>query len=49
MHERLGLGGHGEAMASLRTTMPAGGSSVLTELFACLLIAGAWLGTVLWG
>ncbi|MFJ2723557.1 DUF456 domain-containing protein [Streptomyces collinus] len=49
LHERLRLGGHGEAMAALRTTMGAGGSSVLTELFACLLIAGAWLGAVVWG
>ncbi|GGU86571.1 membrane protein [Streptomyces filipinensis] len=49
LHERLRLGGHGEAMASLRTTMRSGGSSVLTELFACLLIAAAWLGAVLWG
>jgi uncharacterized protein YqgC (DUF456 family) len=48
LHERLRLGGHGEAMAGLRTAMRAGGSSVLAELFACLLIAGAWLGVVLW-
>ncbi|MQY38625.1 hypothetical protein SRB17_66380 [Streptomyces sp. RB17] len=47
--ERLRLGGHGEAMAAVRTAMRSGGSSVLTELFACLLIAGAWLGAVLWG
>ncbi|OIJ96138.1 hypothetical protein BIV25_19250 [Streptomyces sp. MUSC 14] len=49
LHERLRLGRHGEAMAALRTAMRSGGSSVLTELFACLLIAGAWLGAVLWG
>ncbi|MET8579766.1 DUF456 domain-containing protein [Streptomyces collinus] len=49
LHERLRLGGHGEATAALRTTMGAGGSSVLAELFACLLIAGAWLGAVVWG
>ncbi|MER6567596.1 DUF456 domain-containing protein [Streptomyces sp. NPDC001093] len=49
LHERLRLGRHGEAMAALRTTMRSGGSSVLAELFACLLIAGAWLGAVLWG
>ncbi|MEV0319274.1 DUF456 domain-containing protein [Streptomyces sp. NPDC050658] len=47
--ERLRLGGHGEAVAATRTAMRAGGWSVLTELFACLLIAGAWLGAVLWG
>jgi hypothetical protein len=49
LHERLRLGAHGEAMAAVRTTMRSGGSSVLTELFACLLIAGAWLGAVLGG
>ncbi|PAZ12285.1 hypothetical protein CLM62_31055 [Streptomyces sp. SA15] len=47
--ERLRLGRHGEAMAALRTAMRSGGSSVLTELFTCLLIMGAWLGAVLWG
>ncbi|MEU3741356.1 MULTISPECIES: DUF456 domain-containing protein [unclassified Streptomyces] len=47
--ERLRLGGHGEAVTSTRTAMRAGGWSVLTELFACLLIAGAWLGAVIWG
>jgi hypothetical protein len=49
LHERLRLGRHGEAMAALRTVMRAGGSSVLAELFACQLIAGAWLGAVVWG
>jgi uncharacterized protein YqgC (DUF456 family) len=47
--ERLRLGRHGEAMASLRTAMRSGGSSVLAELLTCLLIAGAWLGAVLAG
>ncbi|MFD8259367.1 DUF456 domain-containing protein [Streptomyces griseoluteus] len=47
--ERLRLGRHGEAMAALRTAMRSGGSSVFTELFACLVIAAAWLGVVLWG
>ncbi|MFE0805202.1 DUF456 domain-containing protein [Streptomyces sp. NPDC058812] len=47
--ERLRLGRHGEAMSALRTAMRSGGSSVLTELFACLLITGAWLGAVLAG
>ncbi|MEV8321179.1 DUF456 domain-containing protein [Streptomyces sp. NPDC059900] len=47
--ERLRLGRHGEAAAATRTAMRAGGWSVLTELFACLLIAGAWLGAVIWG
>ncbi|MGW7042507.1 DUF456 domain-containing protein [Streptomyces avermitilis] len=49
LSERLRLGRHPEAVAALRTAMRAGGSSVLTELFACLLVAGAWLGAVLWG
>ncbi|GAA1896450.1 DUF456 domain-containing protein [Streptomyces durmitorensis] len=47
--ERLRLGRHGEAVTATRTAMRAGGWSVLTELFACLLIAGAWLGAVIWG
>ncbi|MET8471429.1 DUF456 domain-containing protein [Streptomyces sp. NPDC006422] len=47
--ERLRLGGHGDALASTRTAMRAGGSNVLVELFACLLIVGAWLGAVIWG
>jgi uncharacterized protein YqgC (DUF456 family) len=47
--ERLRLGGSGEARAALRTAMRSGGWSVLTELFACLLIMGAWLGAVIWG
>jgi uncharacterized protein YqgC (DUF456 family) len=48
LHERLRLGRHGEARAALRTVMRSGGSSVLAELFTCLLIMGAWLGAVLW-
>ena len=47
--ERRRLGRHAEAMAALRTAMRSGGSSVLAELFTCLLIAGAWLGAVIWG
>jgi uncharacterized protein YqgC (DUF456 family) len=47
--ERLRLGRHGEAMAALRTAMRSGGTSVLTELFTCLLIMGAWLGAVIRG
>lgn len=49
LHERLRLGRHAEAMAALRTAMRSGGSSVLTELFTCLLITGAWLGATIWG
>jgi len=49
LSERLRLGRHREAMAALRTAMRSGGSSVLAELFTCLLIMGAWLGAVFWG
>ncbi|MFF9281630.1 DUF456 domain-containing protein [Streptomyces griseosporeus] len=49
LSERLRLGRHGEARAAVRTAMRSGGWSVLAELFACLLIAGAWLGAVLAG
>ncbi|RSS84405.1 DUF456 domain-containing protein [Streptomyces sp. WAC06614] len=45
--ERLRLGTHGEAMASLRTVMRAVGTSVLVELLACLMVLAAWLGAVL--
>lgn len=44
--ERVRLGGHGEAWASTRTALRATGLSVLVELFACLLVAGAWIGAV---
>ncbi|WP_251075622.1 DUF456 domain-containing protein [Streptomyces sp. ISL-12] len=47
--ERLRLGRHGEAVAAVRSAMGSGGWSVLTELFACLLITGAWLGAVFAG
>jgi uncharacterized protein YqgC (DUF456 family) len=47
--ERLRLGGHKDAVASVRLVMRSGGTSVLVELFACLLITGAWLGAVFWG
>ncbi|MGW0762012.1 DUF456 domain-containing protein [Streptomyces sp. NPDC002814] len=49
LYERLRLGRHGEARAAVRTAMRNGGSSVLAELFTCLVISGAWLGAVLWG
>ncbi|WP_128380584.1 DUF456 domain-containing protein [Streptomyces cavernae] len=49
LSERLRLGSHRAARAAVRTAMRAGGWSVLTELFACLLIAGAWSGAVIWG
>ncbi|GAA4895514.1 DUF456 domain-containing protein [Streptomyces coeruleoprunus] len=44
--ERRRLGGHRRAVASTRSVMRAIGTSVLVELFACLLVAGAWLGVV---
>ncbi|MGW3243727.1 DUF456 domain-containing protein [Streptomyces sp. NPDC001070] len=45
--ERLRLGSHGAAWSSTRTAMRATGTAVLVELFACLLVAGVWLGAVL--
>ncbi|CAL9383094.1 hypothetical protein SUDANB6_01102 [Streptomyces sp. enrichment culture] len=47
--ERLRLGRHGEAVAALRAVMRTGGSGVLAELFACLLVAAAWLWAVIAG
>ncbi|MFD3551754.1 DUF456 domain-containing protein [Streptomyces goshikiensis] len=47
--ERLRLGTPGEAGASVRAVMRAVGTSVLVELFACLLVVAAWLGAVLAG
>lgn len=49
LSERLRLGGHGQARAATRTVMRAAGTSVLVELFACLLIVGAWVGAEIWG
>jgi uncharacterized protein YqgC (DUF456 family) len=49
LHERLRLGRRREAVAALRTIMRSGGWSVLTELFACLLIMGVWIGALVWG
>ncbi|MEN8652653.1 DUF456 domain-containing protein [Streptomyces sp. 21So2-11] len=47
--ERARLGSHRGGWASTRTVMRAIGLPVLVELFACLLVVGAWLGAVLWG
>ncbi|WP_406003524.1 DUF456 domain-containing protein [Streptomyces sp. NBC_00829] len=47
--ERQRLGGHGPAVASTRAVMRAVGTSVLVELFACLLVMGAWVGALIWG
>ncbi|MFD7324907.1 DUF456 domain-containing protein [Streptomyces sp. NPDC059875] len=49
LSERLRLGGHGQARASTRTVMRAAGTSILVELFSCLLIVGAWFGAVISG
>ncbi|WP_256104748.1 DUF456 domain-containing protein [Streptomyces sp. ODS05-4] len=47
--ERLRLGGHGQAAAATRAVMRSAGTSVLVQLCACLLVAGAWTGAVLAG
>lgn len=47
--ERVRLGSRGDGLASTLTALRAGGYSVLAELFACLLVTGAWLGAVIWG
>lgn len=44
--ERMRLGGHGEAMTSVRITMRAIGYAVMIELFLCLIVVGAWVGAV---
>jgi uncharacterized protein YqgC (DUF456 family) len=45
--ERLRLGNHALAWSSTRHALKATGLSILIELVAGLLIAGAWLATVL--
>ncbi|MBM9618528.1 DUF456 domain-containing protein [Streptomyces zhihengii] len=47
--ERRRLGGHGQAWASTRAMMRAAGTSVLVELFGCLLVVGAWVAVTLRG
>ncbi|MFI5754901.1 DUF456 domain-containing protein [Streptomyces sp. NPDC051569] len=47
--ERIRLGGHRAGWASTRTVMRTAGYSLLVELFACLLVVGAWLGVVIVG
>ncbi|MFJ7196565.1 MULTISPECIES: DUF456 domain-containing protein [unclassified Streptomyces] len=46
--ERLRLGSRGAGWASVRSVMRATGYAVLVELYACLLVAGAWLGAAIW-
>ncbi|MER6539580.1 DUF456 domain-containing protein [Streptomyces sp900105755] len=48
LHEGFRLGRRAEAWAALRAAMDAGGSSVLAELFACLLVAAGRLTAVVW-
>lgn len=45
--ERLRLGNHALAWSSTRHALKAAGLSILIELGAGLLVAGAWLATVL--
>lgn len=47
--ERVRLGSRGAGWTSVRSVMRATGYAVLVELFACLLVAGAWLGALVWG
>ncbi|MEV6418522.1 DUF456 domain-containing protein [Streptomyces sp. NPDC051662] len=47
--ERARLGSHRDGWASTRTVMRAAGCSILAELFACLLVVGAWLVVVIRG
>ncbi|MVO86285.1 DUF456 family protein [Streptomyces sp. p1417] len=49
LSERARLGGRGEAVTAVRTALRAGGWNVFAELFACLLIVGAWVGAVVAG
>ncbi|WP_436739541.1 DUF456 domain-containing protein [Streptomyces sp. BBFR102] len=47
--ERVRLGRRGDAAAAVRDVLRRGGWRVLVELFACLLVAGAWAGALVWG
>ncbi|WP_327233768.1 DUF456 domain-containing protein [Streptomyces sp. NBC_01317] len=47
--ERIRLGSHRDGWASTRTVMRTAGYPLLVELFACLLVVGAWLGALIWG
>ncbi|NGO69825.1 DUF456 domain-containing protein [Streptomyces boncukensis] len=46
--ERVRLGSHGAAAASARAVLRAVGWRKLIELTACLLVAGAWIATLVW-
>jgi len=43
------LGSHGAARAATWIAMRAVGLAVLAELLSCLVVAGGWLGAVVWG
>ncbi|MFE3248097.1 DUF456 domain-containing protein [Streptomyces sp. NPDC059209] len=47
--ERVRLGSHRDGWASTRAVMRSAGVPVLVELFCCLLVAGTWLGVLVWG
>lgn len=47
--ERVRLGRRDVAAASVRDVLRRGGWNVLVELFACLVVAGAWVGALVWG
>jgi uncharacterized protein YqgC (DUF456 family) len=47
--ERLRLPSHAEAWPSTVHALKAAGLSILIELFAGLLVAGTWLGAVIFG
>ncbi|WP_328718649.1 DUF456 domain-containing protein [Streptomyces sp. NBC_00247] len=47
--ERLRLGSRNAGWASVRSVLRATGYALLVELYACLLVAGAWLGAVVLG
>ncbi|SEO65394.1 DUF456 domain-containing protein [Actinacidiphila rubida] len=49
VRERVRQGGGRAAWAATRRAMRTVGGSVLVELMACLLVAGAWLGAVIAG
>ncbi|MEW1863590.1 DUF456 domain-containing protein [Streptomyces sp. NBC_00669] len=49
VHERVRLGGHRAAWTATRRVMRTVGGSVLVELMACLIVAGAWVGAVIAG
>ncbi|UGY94260.1 DUF456 domain-containing protein [Streptomyces gobiensis] len=47
--ERGRLGSHDDAVSATRSIMRAIGRNILIELFACMLVAGAWIWALIWG